>query len=97
MSLIQDTNDIQLAFQNLRRKAEKQQKIYFNVISGVVRLHQEYRIAKNYEISDRLRNILNENGINIIQGTAQYDGYEKIPSNLRSNIADDQWTIKSEE
>jgi hypothetical protein len=93
MSLIQDIKDIQSAFDGLKNKAEKQQRLYFNVISSVARLHQEYRIAKNYEISDQLRKLLNDNGIKIIQGTKQYGTYDNIPLNMRSNTVDDRWEM----
>jgi len=93
MSLIQDTKDIQSLFDSLKRKSEEQQQLYFSVISAVVNLHQEYRIAKKYEISDKLREILNSNGIRIIQGTKQYGSYENIPVNLRNNTVDDKWEI----
>jgi cysteinyl-tRNA synthetase len=93
MSLIQDTKDIQSAFDQLKRKAETQQHLYFSVITGVVKLHQEYRIAKNYEVSDKLRDLLHANGIKIVQGTKQYGSYENIPKNLINNTVDDRWVL----
>lgn len=93
MSLMQDCKDIQSHINRLKMKAEKQQSFYYGVISGVVRLHQEYRISKNYEISDALRKVLNDNGIKVIQGTKQFGSYENIPSNMRNNTVDDRWEI----
>jgi len=94
MSLIHDVNDIQLSLDNLKNKAKEQQKLYFSIITGVVSLHQEYRIAKNYEVSDKLRELLNNNGINIIQGTKQYGSFENIPKSLLNNTVNDRWGIK---
>lgn len=96
MSLIQDCKDIQAHFDHLKRKAEKKQRLYFGVISAVVRLHQECRINKNYEISDAIRKVLNENGIKIIQGTKQFGSYENIPAKLRNNTSDDRWELMDE-
>lgn len=95
MSLIQDTKDIQMLFDRLKGKSAEQQHLYFNVISAVVKLHQEYRINKQYDVSDKLRDLLNENGIRIIQGTKQYYGYENIPANMRNNTVDDRWELIS--
>ena len=91
MSLVQDTKDIQCALDRLKRKAEAQQQLYFSIVTGAVKLHQEYRLAKNYEVSDKLRALLNASGIKIVQGTKQYGGYENIPESLRGNSADDSW------
>lgn len=94
MSLIQDTKDIKSALDSLENKAKEQQLIYFNLISEMVKLHQKYRILKMYEVSDEIRTALNGVGVQIIQGTAQYDGYENIPSNLRNRQFNDTWKIK---
>lgn len=93
MSLLFDTKEIISDLERLQKKAEHQQRVYFNLINNMVRLHQKYRIAKNYEISDEIRAALNSVGVTIIQGTAQYGGYENIPPNMRNRQGDDTWFI----
>ena len=93
MSLISDLEDIRSQCEALSTKARAQQEIYFKVISGVVKLHQENRIAKNFAVSDAIRSMLNDAGIEIIQGTAAYK-YEEIPPQLNGRQVEDTWRIK---
>ena len=91
MSLIQDNDDIIAALQRTSNKAKAQQRIYFEIIKQCVAMHQKYRSAKNYEVSDELRGILNSVGVRIVQGTAQFGSYENIPENMRNTLWDDTW------
>lgn len=63
------------------------------LISATVKAHQEYRLAKDYAVSDMLREILNEAGIEIVQGTAGYK-YEDIPPALKGRPVQDTWRNK---
>lgn len=59
--VIKDLNRLQLDIKT-------QQNSYNQLISKIVSLHQEYRITKQYEISDQLRNLLYDVGVVIVQG-----------------------------
>lgn len=90
MSLISDFDDLRRAFDSVGRKANRQQLAYYKLICGMVNLHQEQRIARNFAVSDALRSILNDVGIRIIQGTAPYQ-YGEIPEQLQCRQVDDTW------
>lgn len=94
MSLIQDAKEIKTRLNELCVKTNTQQKRYFSVIDGMVKLHQKHRLAKNYQVSDEIRQVLNDCGIKIIQGTAQYKSYADIPDHLKNMTGDDQWRIE---
>lgn len=93
MSLVHDVNEISSSLKRLQTKATEQQMIYHHLISGMVAIHQRYRLAKNYEVSDAIRDQLNAVGVKIIQGTAQYGGFENIPEHLRNEMVDDQYVF----
>lgn len=65
----------------------------YNLTSALVKAHQEHRLAKNYAVSDMLRGILNEAGIEVVQGTAGYK-YENIPPALKNRQVNDTWRVK---
>ncbi len=90
MSLIHDCNEFKSALTRLQVKADEQQMLYHKVITGVVKLHQKHRVAKNYAVSDELRDLLLSVSIRIKQGTDGYK-YEEIPEALREMTVDDQW------
>lgn len=92
MSLIHDIDRFERYIASIRAKANRQQNIYFKIISGLVKLHQKHRNAKNYAVSDELRELLNSSGVKIKQGTSGYK-YEDIPESLRGMTVHDQWTI----
>lgn len=74
--------------------AAKEQSARLNkIITATVRAHQECRLAKNYAVSDLLRAILHEAGIEIIQGSAGY-AYEDIPPALKGRPVHDTWKFK---
>lgn len=93
MSLIHNLAEIRKACESLEDDARKQQHIYYKIIEGVVRLHQKYRLEKNFNVSDELRSLLNEVGIEIIQGNAGYS-YEAIPESLKTRQVNDTWHFK---
>lgn len=93
MSLIVDLTEISRMCVLMANKAMEQQKIYFDIINGVVSLHQQYRLANQYVISDELRRLANSVGIQIIQGTAGYK-YEDIPEALKGRQINDVWRLK---
>ena len=92
MSLIHDLNEFEKSIERIKAKAAKQQMIYFNLIKGLVRLHQKHRVLKNYAVSDELRNLLNSVGVKIKQGTDGYK-YDEIPESLKNMTVEDQWSI----
>lgn len=72
----------------------KKKKDFFLLVNQLVTMQQEHRLNKNYEVSDKIRNILLEINIEIIYGTKQFGGYENIPKNLRNRQLDDMWRQK---
>jgi cysteinyl-tRNA synthetase len=76
--------------ERLEAEARRKQKAHFDIVCALVKLQQEYRLAKNYSVSDSIRGILNDAGINIIQGTAGYQ-YEQIPPTLKGRQVNDTW------
>lgn len=93
MSLIHDLKEIQKSLVAMEAKTKEQQAIYFNLINGMVQLAQKYRIEKNFEVSDAIRDLLAGVGVKVTQGTAQYGGYENIPENMRGRQGDDTWVM----
>ena len=68
-----------------------QRQNYLNLIQGIFALAIEARKAKNYELSDRLRDILEQGNIEIIQGAGTYARFEDIPTQLIEVPACDTW------
>lgn len=60
------------------------------LVRNLVALHQKYRLAKNYEVSDALRSVLKQAGVEVVQGTAGY-AYAEIPKALQGRQVDDTW------
>lgn len=96
MSLTHDVSEIVNGLNSLQKKAKEQQLQYHQLLQGIVGLHQKHRIAKNYAVSDELRELLNSVGVKIVQGTAQYGGYENIPENLRNMPGDDYYQVDAD-
>lgn len=94
MSLIQDLKDLESNAALMRNKVSEQQNIYFQLINGMVGLHQKYRTEKNYAISDEIRNLLLSVNVKIIRGTYQYTNYHEIPDELKSMEFNDTWVFK---
>ena len=95
MSLIHDCREIQKAIASMAQKAEGQQRVYFNLIQGLVRLQQKHRVAQNYAFSDELHALLTSVNIKVTQGTAGY-AYTEIPKELKGRPVDDQWHVEKE-
>lgn len=93
MSIINDLNESVAGLRALQNKVEEQQYVYHYLIKSMVALHQKHRLAKNYAMSDELRNALNSVGVKIIQGTAQFGGYENTPEDKRNLMHDDTYEI----
>ena len=92
MSLISELEDLRKRCEQVEKTAVMQEHIFIGVINGVVNLFQETRVAKNFYISDKLRDLLNNAGITVTQGTAGYT-YDEIPGSLRGRSVDDAWGI----
>ena len=69
MSLLHEVSEIERTLKTLKREATIQQSIYFHLISGMVTLHQKHRVAKDYDTSDEIRDLLNNIGVIITQDT----------------------------
>jgi hypothetical protein len=93
MSLIFDLDELKKQCARMEQKTKRQQEIYFKLINGIVKLHQENRVANNYPISDALRELLNSVGVSIMQGSAGYE-YDKIPPSLKGRPVDDTWAMR---
>lgn len=64
---------------------------YLNLVWGIFALATEARKAKDYELSDRLRDILKQGNVEIIQGAGAYARFEDIPKHLIGVPACDTW------
>lgn len=93
MSLIYDLNEVKKLCERMEQEARRKETVNFELINGIVRLQQEYRVAKNYVISDALRALLKSVGVVITQGTAGYE-YDEIPSSLKGRPVGDTWDIQ---
>lgn len=91
MSLIYDLDRVIHDVTSLKHKVKTRQRIANELIEFLVKLSQEHRINKNYEVSDRIRGVLNGVGVEIVYGTKQYGGYDKIPDNMKNRQIDDIW------
>lgn len=96
MSLVQTVSDIEHQLQYLRQDAKSQQTIYFTLIQGMVELQQKYRVAKQYEHSDKIRALLNSIGIVIVQGTdgMSWDEIERKFKGKPQPPVGDTWNFK---
>lgn len=90
MSLIHQASEMERAISKLKEDAIRMQQRSNLLISALVSAHQEYRLARNFEMSDRLRALLADVGVKIIQGTAGYD-FDKIPAALQGRQVNDTW------
>jgi len=93
MSLIASTREIESLLDNLKRQAEQQQRAYFNIITGMVAMHQKHRVAGNYPVSDEIRALLASVSIEVVQGTDGYQ-WDKIPKSLIGRPVGDTWRTK---
>lgn len=64
---------------------------YLHLVQGIFALTVEARKAKNYELSDRLRDILKQGNVQIIQGTGEFARFEDIPKHLIGRPVADTW------
>lgn len=93
MDLIRNIHDLRKTCDAIEKKARQQSSICFTLISKVVKMHQEQRVAKNYTVSDVLRSLLNDVGVEIVQGTSGYK-YEEIPQSLKGRQTEDTWKFR---
>ena len=93
MDIVLLLDDIKVRTCALERKIHDSQRNYNMLVNGLVKMHQEARIAKDFKISDALRELLNSTGVVIIQGTAEYK-YDEIPKNLEGRFVGDTWRSK---
>lgn len=91
MPIEKELDIMELSLKTLRRLEKEQSKENYILIGELVKLHQFYRLNKEYKISDQLRDIANRAGIKIIEGTAKYGTYDNIPENMRNNTWNDTW------
>lgn len=85
--------EAQMAIQEVIEQLKLEQGRLNGIVSGIVKIHQAVRLAKSYDLSDALRQVLNAAGIEVIQGTAGY-AYNNIPESLKGNPIGDTWKIK---
>ena len=85
--------DLKRTTENLGQELTTYQRNHNILVNGLVKMHQEARVAKDYKTSDSLRNILSSAGVIVIQGTAGY-AYDEIPERLKGRFVDDTWRIK---
>jgi cysteinyl-tRNA synthetase len=91
-SLISQLTELKSACERMTQNAQDQQHICFTLIDGIVKLHQQHRVLKNYSVSDSLRDLLDAVGVKIQQGTDGYE-YGNIPHVLRGRAVQDTWSI----
>lgn len=82
-------NDLETIHSHIRDK----EKEYNELVNLVVGLHTTYRLDEQYSISDKVREVLNQSGIRIIQGTIGHS-YEDIPEKLKGRQYNDTWEKK---
>jgi len=93
MSTVSNIRDVKIAIVELERKIQQQQLSYYTIINSLVKMRQIFRLNKQYELADAIRNLLEDAGIEIIQGTIGYK-YNEIPQNLKGRSIDDTWKSK---
>lgn len=95
MSLIQDLKDIQFNIDLLKSDIQIQQAIYFHLINGMVALHQKHRVAKEFILSDEVRNLLSNIGVKIVQGTdgMTLEQIRKVYKDVPQPSVGDTWTL----
>lgn len=96
MSLIFDIEELQGRLKDIKSDAIHQQEVLVSLINKVVKLHQDFRVVKNFSVSDALRDALNSVGVVITQGTAGY-AYDDIPSSLKGHPVGDTWDFKGQQ
>lgn len=74
----------------VQKSAVKEHNRIFILADELTKLHQKYRLAKRFDLSDEIRDILKKANIKIIQGTAGYK-YEDIPKAMINHTIDDTW------
>ena len=90
MTLLSRLEEIERHVKNAKDAAVKTNLVYFKTVEYLVRKAQLARLAKNYTESDEIRKLLNECGIEIIQGTLGHE-YVDIPNSLRGHQVYDTW------
>ncbi len=71
----------------------KERLNYFCLINGMVKMAQDARVSKDYATSDAIRELLKESGIEIIQGTPEYEKFADIPKELIGRPIVDTWNF----
>ncbi len=90
MSLYSRAAEVERLAACLRDDAGSQESTFCALVNGIVRLNQQYRVAKNYEVSDKLRALLDSVGVKVKQGTDGY-AYDAIPTHLIGRPIGDSW------
>lgn len=93
MDIATELNEIATHLHRVEQKIKTGNANLFFLIDNLVKMHQKERLEKNYSVSDKLRELLSDAGVTIIQGTAGYD-YENIPPALVGRQVDDTWCFK---
>ena len=75
----------------LAAEAEVERRNHHRLINGVVNLAQEARIRKNYVLSDEIRALLKDSGIQVVQGTRDYKNFSDVPKELIGRPLVDTW------
>ena len=68
--------------------------MYWTLLNEVLAIHQEQRLAKNYVVSDRIRKVFNNLGMDIIQGHGPNAKYEDLtPEQRRHPYRQDTFVV----
>lgn len=76
----------------LANDAKIERDNFNHLVSEIVYIAQEARREKNYTLSDSLRKILNESGVEILQGSYGYN-CEEVPKHLLGRPHHDTWIL----
>lgn len=79
------------------KEADKWRRyLFFTLLKQMLQMHQEQRLAKNYEFSDRIRKMFNDLGMDIVQGVAPGKSYEAMtPAERRHPYREDTYVVNT--
>lgn len=75
----------------LAAEAEVERRNHHRLINGLVRMSQYARIDQNYALSDEIRALLKDSGVQVMQGTVGYHRFQDIPKELIGRPLVDTW------
>lgn len=72
-------------------ESEIERRNHHRLVNGLVRMAQKARIDQNYALSDEIRALLKDSGIQVLQGTVGYHRFQDIPKELIGRPIIDTW------